>query len=121
MILQKITKRTKIQNKVPCRKPWFPSFPSVNSQSGNDFTEDNQENEDLVRDTGKIESNSPLQRNVVLFAWFRSVRARQDHTGDAVLQHRLMEIHQQSHGNIEQLHVAEELRFAGRMHDFDSL
>ena len=60
-----------------------------------------------------------LERNFVL-ACFWSICSGQNHSGDAAFEDRLMEVDQQPDGDIQQFHVAEELRFAGRMQNLDS-
>src|ERR1041385_276915 len=64
-------------------------------------------------------SSPRSERYIVDSISFRWRGPGQDQTGDSVLQHGLVEIHQQSDGDIQQLHVTEELRFAEGMHHFD--
>ena len=74
------------------------------------------------RNLGKSQAGWPrLEGNYFIFAFFTVICPGQDHADDAALEHRFMEIHEQSDRNLQQLHVAEELRLAVRMQNFDSL
>jgi hypothetical protein len=74
------------------------------------FTEDSEGSEGS--------SVSILQRGLVIAGVFRS---GQNHADNAILQNRLVKVNQQSDRDIQQLHVAKKLRFAGRMQNFDGL
>jgi len=60
-----------------------------------------------------------LKRDVVAFVFYCSICSGQNYSGDAIFEKRLMKIDQQPDRNIQQFHVAEELRFAKRMQNLD--
>jgi hypothetical protein len=80
------------------------------------FTEDNKENKDRIYQGPDPVEN--LKRDIFAFAVYL-ICSGQNHSRNAVFENRLMEIDQQADWNIQQFHIAEELRFAGRMQNLD--
>ncbi len=91
-LLQKITKRTKVRF---CR-----TYKSLRSLRF------------LLLGT------NPLKQDFAACVFFCPICSGQNHPGDAVFENRLMKIDQQSDRNIQQFHVAEELRLAGWMQKY---
>jgi hypothetical protein len=60
-----------------------------------------------------------LERNFVVLVFFCSICSGQNHSRDAVFENWLMKIDEQPDWNIQQFHVAEELRFAGRVQNLN--
>ena len=76
----------------------------VDRRGGHKFlTEGNEEN--------KASEVAMLQRNLFSVVAFWLICARQNHSRNTFLQNRFMKVNQQSDRNVQQLHVAKQLRF----------